>query len=69
MFLFEFIESPQATPGLCLSEHQINSKIARWLKAAASKIGKTMAVKKKICPGIILIIMIVFFVYNACGPP
>jgi hypothetical protein len=40
LFLFEFIESLQATPGLRLSEHQINSKIARWLKAAPSKIGK-----------------------------
>ncbi|KAK4003647.1 hypothetical protein OUZ56_005403 [Daphnia magna] len=34
------VESLQATPGLRLSEHQINSKIARWLKAAPSKIGK-----------------------------
>ncbi len=40
LFLFEFIESLQATPGLRLSEHQINSKISRWLKAAPSKIGK-----------------------------
>ncbi|KAI9557240.1 hypothetical protein GHT06_017063 [Daphnia sinensis] len=35
-----FIESLQAAPGLRLSEHQINSKIASWLKAAPSKIGK-----------------------------
>ncbi|EFX79217.1 hypothetical protein DAPPUDRAFT_319806 [Daphnia pulex] len=40
-------ESLQATPGLRLSEHQINSKIARWLKAAQSKIGKNNGDKEE----------------------